>query len=128
MKPILAAAAIFLVQPAVGQEPGTTGAILNAYGSLPPVNKEMAERLAFRTFDGIKWADAYLVAARKEQGFYCPPDAFAPTGAQVLSMVKQAVARKPWLAKQEFGLALLITLQDHYPCTNSAVATPEIAK
>ena len=65
---------------------------------------------------GMGWANAELTQIRKDAAIYCPPRQMAFTGTQLIDILRRAADKKPILAKQPFGLALLVSLKEVFPC------------
>jgi len=71
----------------------------------------IAEVIASAFASGMSWA-----GAMKGHPVYCPPQAVALTGNQVMSILESFLAANPETADKPYGFALSASLGRAYPC------------
>jgi hypothetical protein len=99
---------------AMAEEDANTA--LRAYDSANPTDRKTAEIVFANTQNGIWWGNSVLLY-RKQPPLFCPPDNVAPLpGPQVIEMLRQKVNENPKLGAMPYGLAIMVTIQNTYPC------------
>ena len=64
----------------------------------------------------LGWVNLHLREVRHQQAIYCPPKGLFLTSDEVISILKDAVARDPAVSVQPFGYALILQLERVFPC------------
>jgi hypothetical protein len=108
-----------LLGPTIAMAEYNLSEALAAYDSANPNDRKTWELIFGNAQNGINWANAVLLY-RKQEPLYCAPDNFTLTGPQVIEMVRELATSKPRLATVPYGLAILLAIQDKYPCGGSA--------
>jgi hypothetical protein len=104
-----------LLGPTIAMAEYNVSAALQAYDSADSTNRKTWELIFGNAANGINVANTVLFF-RKQEPFYCPPDDFAPSGPQVIEMLRELATSKPKLATVPYGFAILLALQGKYPC------------
>src|SRR5262249_882664 len=104
-----------LLGPTIAMAEYNVSAALQANDSPDSTNRKTWELIFGNAANGINVANTVLFF-RKQEPLYCPPDDFAPTGPQVIEMLRELTTSKPKLATVPYGLAILLALQSRYPC------------
>jgi hypothetical protein len=66
---------------------------------------------------GTGWSTAFVQSIRKEAPIYCQTPGRTLNGAQVIDILRHTIATQPAIAKQPYGLAILMSLQLTFPCS-----------
>jgi hypothetical protein len=66
---------------------------------------------------GLALANAELTQIQKTTAIYCSPRQMALTGSQLIDIVRRAVSDKPFLGDQPYGVVLLVSLKQLFPCS-----------
>jgi hypothetical protein len=104
-----------LLGPTIAMAEYNVSAALQAYDSADSTNRKTWELIFGNAANGINVANTVLFV-RKQEPLYCPPDDFAPSGPQVIEMLRELATSKPKLATVPYGFAILLALQGKYPC------------
>jgi hypothetical protein len=65
---------------------------------------------------GMSWVNVYLAEDRKERPLYCPPNTLAPTGEQLVEVLRTELTGSPEEGNRPLGLVLMTALQKAFPC------------
>ena len=65
---------------------------------------------------GMSWINVFIAEDRKERPIYCPPNTLAPTGGQLVDVLRTEVRRVPEEGSRPLGLVLMLALQKAFPC------------
>jgi hypothetical protein len=76
----------------------------------------MADNLS-RVESGMSWVNVYLAENRKEHPIYCPPNTLAPSGEELVGILRKEAEASPSEGSRPLGLVLMLALQKAYPCT-----------
>ena len=104
-----------LLGPTIAMAEYNVSAALQAYDSADSTSRKTWELIFGNAANGINVANTVLFF-RKQEPLYCPPDDFAPSGPQVIEMLRELASSKPKLATVPYGFAILLALQGKYPC------------
>ena len=65
---------------------------------------------------GMSWVNVYIAEERKERPLYCPPNTLAPTGEQLVDILRKEVEGSPEESDRAVGFVLMRGLQKAFPC------------
>ena len=65
--------------------------------------------------NGILWANTIIVG-RKQEPLYCPPPKLSLTSEKVLDMLRKDVKELPAIGESPWGLVMLLSLHEAFPC------------
>ena len=103
-----------LLGPTTAMAEYDVNAALQAHDSADPNNRKVWELVFGNTYNGIRWANAALVARKQEQ-LFCEPNNVVLTGLQVTEMLRGQLNADPKFGKLPFGFAVLVVLQIKFP-------------
>src|SRR5262249_61597442 len=103
------------LDPTISMAGYNVSAALQAYDSSDSTSRKTWELIFGNAANGINVANTVLFF-RKQEPLYCPPDDFAPSGPQVIELLRELATSKPKLATVPYGFAILLALQSRYPC------------
>lgn len=86
------------------------------YKNANVTHREFLELLIASNENGIAWANAELRTVRHETRMFCPPEKVSLTGNQIMDILEREMNAKPFVGQYPYGLALLLTLEDTFPC------------
>ena len=90
---------------------------LQARNSADSDNRKVWDLIFGNTYNGMRWANAALVA-RKQPQIFCEPNDVALDGLAVTEMLRRQLNADPKFGEIPFGFGILIVLQIRFPCTN----------
>ncbi len=113
MRTILVLVVVALMAQGVqaGPEDATAQNLLASWTDGDPGMTAVAEVIASAFASGMSWA-----STMKGHPVYCPPQAIALTGNQVMSILESFVAANPETADKPYGFGLSASLGRAYPC------------
>ncbi len=91
---------------------------LQLYDSGDSDNRKVWELIFGNTYNGMRWANAALVA-RKQRELFCEPSNVVLTGPQVTEMLRGQLNADAKFGDLPFGFGILIVLQIKFPCTST---------
>ena len=86
---------------------------LQAYDAADLDNRKVWDLIFGNTYNGMRWANTFLVQRKQEQ-LFCEPSVLS--GPQVTEMLRKQMSADPKIGGVPFGLAILIVLQINFPC------------
>jgi hypothetical protein len=119
---IYAGLGIFLLgTSAIGANDETRQAskFISIYDSSNAHDRFIAEISLETFYSGLETANLALKIWRKEKPLFCPPDALALHGPQLVSMLRDGVAADQRLGNVEWEFAMLAVMERTFPCKNS---------
>lgn len=122
MKLTLAILAFCLFPIAARAEVDVTTLLAN-YDAASPDIKPIIAKVVEHTQNGISWANQYFVTIRKQKPLYCLPGELTLTGEQVIDILRRELKEPSLVAKQPFGLGIILAFQKVYPCNKQPPVT-----
>jgi hypothetical protein len=78
-------------------------------------DKQFMETVLGQVGNGLSWANSRL-GFLKRQKLFCQPGDLALTDVQTVQLLRQHTRTNPKLEQAPFGLGLLVSFEEEYPC------------
>lgn len=94
----------------------TASAFVATYEKANPEDRDWLETILATQEEGMAWSNAVLQKGIGGTPLYCSPPAIVLAGGQLIDILTRAVEDSPAYADMPFGIVLLYSLMDAFPC------------
>jgi len=96
---------------------GSTAELFQIYDRSEWDTRKQIETMLAMTENGLKSANIYLATVRNEPALFCQPEKLRLAGRQLMNILRDGVKSNQSLLQKPWGLALLVSLQSTFPCS-----------
>ncbi|HEY2069930.1 MAG TPA: hypothetical protein VGG48_10280 [Rhizomicrobium sp.] len=104
---------LVLAQPAFAEM--TADELMHIYDTGDPTSRDEVAIAADGNYNGLAWASSYLTSQHATP-IFCPVPNHAMTRQETMEMLRASMAKDARIGKQPYGLAMLLAVQETYPC------------
>jgi hypothetical protein len=118
-----AAATIVLASVALSPahaDESTANTLLTLYDRSGAADRVHIETLLIGAQRGMLVTSEWIESGRKQVPLYCKPKGLSLTGPQLVSILRDAIASDPALARADWGFSFLFALMRRFPCTKNS--------